>query len=39
MEHKVKVTVIEKKLYPELQQQYCAEPDSVACAVLMERDR
>lgn len=31
MKHKVKVTVIEKKLYPELQQQYCAEPDSGAC--------
>ena len=24
MKHKVKVTVIDKKLYPELQRQYCA---------------
>ena len=26
MKHKVKVTVLDKKLYPELQQQYCAVP-------------
>lgn len=26
MAYKVKVTVIDKKLYPELQQQYCAVP-------------
>lgn len=31
MLHKVKLTVIEKKLYPELQTQYCADPDSGAC--------
>ncbi len=31
MKHKVKVTVIDKKLYPELQHQYCADPDSGAC--------
>lgn len=31
MQHKVKVTVIDKKLYPELQAQYCADPDSGAC--------
>lgn len=31
MQHKVKVTVIDKKLYPELQQKYCADPDSGAC--------
>lgn len=31
MKHKVKVTVLDKKLYPELQQQYCAEPSSGAC--------
>ena len=31
MKHKVKVTVIDKKLYPELQQQYCSDPDSGAC--------
>lgn len=32
MKHRVKVTVIDKKLYPELQQQYCADPDSGACS-------
>lgn len=31
MKYKVKVTVIEKKLYPELQAQYCADPNSGAC--------
>lgn len=31
MKHKVKVTVIDKKLYSELQQQYCAVPDSGKC--------
>ena len=31
MKYKVKVTVIDKKLYPELQQQYCADPASGAC--------
>ena len=31
MRHKVKVTVLDKKLYPELQRQYCEEPDSGAC--------
>ena len=31
MQHKVKVTVIDKKLYPELQQKYCADPQSGAC--------
>ena len=25
MKHKVKVTVIDKKVYPELQEKYCAE--------------
>lgn len=30
MEHKVKLTVIDKKLYPELQGQYCADPNTVA---------
>ncbi|MBR6976432.1 MAG: TIGR04076 family protein, partial [Ottowia sp.] len=33
MAHKVKVTVIDKKLYPELQQQYCADPQAGACPV------
>ena len=31
MLHKVKVTVLDKKLYPELQKQYCAVPDSGKC--------
>ena len=31
MKHKVKLTVLDKKLYPELQQAYCADPSSGAC--------
>lgn len=31
MKYKVKVTVIDKKLYPELQKQYCADPNSGEC--------
>lgn len=31
MKHKVKVTVLEKKLYPELQQQYCMDPAAGPC--------
>lgn len=31
MKYKVKVTVIDKKLYPELQEQYCADPNSGMC--------
>ena len=31
MQHKVKITVIDKKLYPELQSQYCADPNSGMC--------
>ena len=31
MKHKIKLTVIDKKLYPELQQQYCADPNSGMC--------
>ena len=27
MEHRVKVTVLDKKLFPDLQAQYCAVPD------------
>lgn len=33
MKHKVRVTVIDKKLYPELQEQYCADPKAGACPV------
>lgn len=32
MQHKCKVTVIDKKLYPELQQRYCADPQSGPCS-------
>lgn len=31
MEHKVKLTVIDKKLYPELQGQYCADTNARSC--------
>jgi len=31
MEYKVKVTVIDKKLFPELQEQFCANPVSGKC--------
>ena len=31
MEHRVKVTVLDKKLFPELQAQYCAVPNSGKC--------
>ncbi len=31
MKHKVRLTVIDKKLFPELQQQYCANPNSGEC--------
>lgn len=31
MKHKVKLTVIGKKLYPELQEQYCADTQSGEC--------
>ena len=34
MRHKVKLTVIDKKLYPELQAQYCADPHAGACPLL-----
>ena len=31
MKHKVKVTVLDKKLYPELQHKFCTVPNSGAC--------
>ena len=31
VKHKGKVTVIDKKLYPELQREYCADPNAGAC--------
>ena len=33
VKHKVKVTVIDKKLYPELQKQFCADPEAGACEI------
>lgn len=30
-EHRAKVTALDKKLFPELQAQYCAVPDSGKC--------
>ena len=31
MKHKVKVTVLDQKLYPELQRQYCADANAGPC--------
>ena len=31
MQHKCKVTVLDKKVYPELQSRYCADPGSGVC--------
>ena len=31
MKHKVRLTVIDKKLYPDLQEKYCADPQSGEC--------
>ncbi len=31
MKHKVKVTVLDNKLYPELQRQYCADANAGPC--------
>ena len=46
MKHKVKVTVIDKKIYPELQEKYCADPKAGMCPCynvgdefIFERDR
>ena len=33
MEYRVKVTVLDTKLYPELQEKYCMDPKSGACPV------
>lgn len=38
MQHKVKVTVLDTKLYPEYQQQYCANPCSGKCPVYNKGD-
>lgn len=38
MEHRVKVTVIDKKLFPELQAQYCKVPDSGKCPCFNKGD-
>ena len=31
MKHQCKVTVLDKKLFPELQREFCADPESGAC--------
>lgn len=33
MKRKVKVTVLDKKLYPELQAEYCSNPNSGMCPI------
>lgn len=33
MQHKVKVTVLDKKLFKDLQEEYCANPESGVCGV------
>lgn len=38
MKHKVKVTVLDTKLYPEYQQRYCANPCSGKCPVYNKGD-
>lgn len=38
MRHKVKVTVLDTKLYPEYQRQYCANPCSGKCPVYNKGD-
>lgn len=32
-EYSMRVTVLDKKLYPELQAQYCAVPETAGCAL------
>ena len=36
MKHKIKVTVIDKKLYPELQEKYCAGPKGLQGGSIMK---
>ena len=36
MKHKIKVTVIDKKLYPELQEKYCADPKAGKWKLFLE---
>ena len=38
MKHKVRVTVLKKNLYPELQQAYCADPHAGPCPCYHEGD-
>ena len=35
MEYRVKVTVLDKKLFPELQTEYCAVPDAENVLAIM----
>ena len=34
MKHKVRVTVLKKNLYPELQQAHCADPHAGPCPAI-----
>ena len=38
MQHKVKVTVIDKKISPDLQGHYCANPQAGVCSVYQVGD-
>ena len=38
MKHKVRVTVLKKNLYPELQQAHCADPHAGPCPCYHEGD-
>ncbi len=31
MKHKVRLTVLDTKVYPDLQKEYCMDPESGAC--------
>lgn len=31
MKHKVRITVLDKKVYPQLQQHYCSHPNAGVC--------
>lgn len=36
MTHKVKITVLKRELYSDLQEQYCADPNSGKCPMFRE---
>jgi len=35
MKHQVRVTVLDTKLYPELQEQYCMDPKAGRCPIAL----